>query len=337
MSAAPPPSRRATGEAARPREAASRDAAIVKDLATIWPEGPVEGPIPWARQFESLPRVSAAGGVFVVSDAHLPPEADPRTARFVAWCEGVLAAARRGEGPARVVCLGDLFDVWVGRCQLRTTGTGPVADALARLAAAGVACDLVPGNRDTLLDDAFEHRAGVTLRRDGLVLIDAAGAPAALCLHGDELCIREPGYLRLRRVMRARWFRALSRVAPLWFARAVGRRLRASYSGARGARHPHRGPQGDAARMAAHAAGVRLVLSGHSHAPADVALPEADTGPDAPAPSGAPAGPGTSSGRGVLGKDSVRWLTLGAFGDGADVAHLSALGELAVTDAAARR
>jgi UDP-2,3-diacylglucosamine hydrolase len=217
------------------------------------------------------------------------------------------------------VCLGDLFDVWVGRCQLALSGTAPVADALARLGAAGVAIDLLPGNRDSLLDAAFEQRAGVTLRRDGLVLTAADGRPSVLCLHGDELCIREPGYLKLRRCMRSRWFRALSRVAPLWFARAVGRRLRASYSGARGQRHPERGPQRDAAFAAAWGAGVPLLLSGHSHAPADDVLPSAGMLPVA----------GEAA--------SVRWVTLGAFAEGADVVRLDAEGTPEVLSASADR
>jgi len=129
-----------------------------------------------------------------------------------------------------------------------------------------------------------------------------------LCLHGDELCIREPGYLRLRRVMRSRWFRALSRVAPLWFARAVGRRLRASYSGARGPWHPDRGPQRDAVLFAARGARVGLMLSGHSHAPLDVVLPD---------------GRFQVAGQPLT---DVRWVTLGAFGDGADVVRVDATG-----------
>jgi UDP-2,3-diacylglucosamine hydrolase len=258
--------------------------------------------------FAALPRVSLGRVVWVVSDLHLPPEADARTERFVAWCDAVREEASGRSPFTRVVCLGDLFDVWVGRCQLALSGTAPVADALARLGAAGVAVDLLPGNRDTLLDAAFEQRAGVTLRRDGLVLIGADGRPRVLCLHGDELCIREPGYLRLRRTMRSRWFRALSRVAPLWFARAVGRRLRDRYSGARGPRQPERGPQRDAAFAAAWGAGAQLLLSGHSHAPADDVLAGAGLLPVLEEP------------------PTVRWVTLGAFGDGADVVRLDAAG-----------
>jgi UDP-2,3-diacylglucosamine hydrolase len=260
-----------------------------------------------------LPQAPLGRGVWVVSDVHLPPEADERTARFVAWCDAALAVVRGGADPVtsgatappdRIVCLGDLFDVWIGRCQLKLSGTAPVADAFARLAAAGVAVDLLPGNRDTLLDETFERRAGVTLRRDGLVLT-ADGRAHVLCLHGDELCIREPGYLRLRRFMRSRSFRALSRVAPLWLARAIARRLRASYSGARGPRGPERGPQSDAAYYAAIGADARLLLSGHSHAPADVEVSSPRT--DAPSP-------------------ALRWVTVGAFGDGADVVRLDAAG-----------
>lgn len=266
------------------------------------PGAPICGPLAWARAFAGLPEARYESA-WILSDLHLPSEAGARTEAFVAWCAGVATTAREGHGPTRVVCLGDLFDAWVGRCQLRLSGTLPVTQAIAALGAVGVPFDLVPGNRDTLLDGAFEAASGARLRRDGLVLVGPAGE-RVLCLHGDELCIREPGYLRLRQAMRWRWFRALSRVAPLWFARFVARRLRGNFAGSRGERLVTRGPQRDAALAAARSARAALVVSGHSHAPADVSLPAVDA---LPVDDGRP----------------VRWVTLGAFGEAMDVARVA--------------
>jgi len=256
--------------------------------------GPL-GPLDWGRRFAALPEALAAGPVHVISDLHLPPHGGERTERFAAWC-----AAER---PAHLVCLGDLFDVWVGRAQMRLAGTAPVAAALAGIAGAGGRIDLVPGNRDALLDAEFARAAGASLHPDGCILT-GVGSGRVLCVHGDELCVREPGYLRLRRILRSRGLRALARVAPLWFASAVGRSLRERYSGARGPRRATRGPQPDAALAAAWSAGAALVLSGHSHAPEDVSLP------------------GTRLVAVEPGRPAVRWITLGAFGDGADVVRL---------------
>ncbi|MEZ6017327.1 MAG: hypothetical protein R3F49_19595 [Planctomycetota bacterium] len=290
----------------------------------------------WAASFRALPSVRLTGEALVISDLHLPPNAGAATDMFVAWCAEIARDLRAGQGPnrrvTRFVCLGDLFDVWVGRCQLELSGTGPVAEALRALGALGVACDLVPGNRDSLLDEAFAARAGVALWPDGFVLVAANGA-RVLCLHGDDLCVRERGYLRLRRVMRSRAMRALSRVAPLWFARRVGRGLRQRYSGALRPASDTRGPQRDAALAAAQAARAEVLLSGHSHAPSDLELRAGGRGP------GAGGAARKDPADIALGEPapSVRWVTLGAFGDAADLVHLGADGAATVRDSAPRR
>ncbi len=265
------------------------------------------GPLDWAQRFASLPEVPTAGPVWVISDLHLPPRGGEVTERFVAWCAAT--------APRHLVCLGDLFDVWVGRSQAKLAGTEPVRAALAGIVGAGGRVDLITGNRDVLLGEDFARSAGAVLHPDGLVLTGLgsrpelggaeAGAGRVLCLHGDELCVREPGYLRLRAVLRSPALRGLARIAPLWFARAVGRGLRRRYSGTRGPRLTTRGPQPDAALAAGWAARASLVLSGHSHAPEDVLLPGGRLVAVEPT------------------RPTVRWITLGAFGDGADVARLA--------------
>ena len=242
----------------------------------------------WADRFRDLPETPPERATTeIITDLHLPTESGEPTERFIRWLS-------ERERPGNWLCLGDLFDTWVGRAQLRCSGAIDVSYAVAGSCNAESWLDLIPGNRDTLLDDAFEAESLAELYPDGLVLVRPCGT-RILCLHGDELCVREAGYLRLRAIMRSRPFRALSRVAPLWFARWVGRRLRSSFSGSKGPRNPERGPQADAALAAAKAAGASILVTGHTHVFEDRILP---------------------------GPEGIRWVTLGAFGDGRDVGRI---------------
>jgi len=299
-------------------------AAGPRAAAAFWgPSAPVIGALEWARAFTQLPVLPIGeGGALVITDLHLPPLGGAATEAFGAWCAAVAAAALDTEAPAgspashaqapRVVCLGDLFDSWVGRAQLRMPGTAPVVAAIAALGRAGVAFDLVLGNRDSLLDEAFAAATGARIHRDGLILEDEDGQ-RTLCVHGDDLCIREAGYLRLRALLRSRPIRGLARIAPLWFARGVGRGLRSHYAGARQPRGGDRGPQPDAALAAARAAGAVCALSGHSHAPEELELPGTVLLEVEPRP-------------------SVRWVTLGAFGEGRDEALIVRGAQCSVRD-----
>ena len=56
--------------------------------------------------------------------------------------------------------LGDLFEYWIGTEQARTRGGGEVLETLAERVRAGTAIDVIPGNRDFLLDASFEAASG---------------------------------------------------------------------------------------------------------------------------------------------------------------------------------
>lgn len=241
-----------------------------------------------------LPEVPLAAGTLVIADLHLDVATVEGTAGFVRWLDALARAPR-------LVILGDLFDVWVGPAQAGLPGAAPVLDALARRVRAGTAVDLVPGNRDFLLERSFEERTGVGLRPAGLVgLGDGAGSPVArtvdgavrgdvddgssgtigaghaqrtLFVHGDTLCTRDLGYQRLRRVLRSRTVRWLSTRVPLAIGTRIARRLRRASVRAIATKLPEeKSIQRDAVVAAARAARCSALVCGHAHAFRDEVL-----------------------------------------------------------------
>lgn len=203
-------------------------------------------------------RVRLTEGTLVITDLHLAPLGDARTARFVQLCDQL-------EGVPALVCLGDLFDMWVCRRQASMEGSVPVLDAFERLVRRGTEVHLVPGNRDALLGAWFERRTGGRLHPDGFVG-ELDGGERAVFVHGDALCTRDTGYLRLRALWRFWPMRLVSWLAPMWFARRVGSRLRGISESTKPTKLPdEKAIQRDAVRQVAREAGATALACGHAH------------------------------------------------------------------------
>ena len=249
----------------------------------------------------ALPEVPLVPGTLVIGDLHLDlaGERAPLEA-FRAWLESL-------DGVTRLVILGDLFDAWIGPAHLGLPGSQLVVAALAALVGRGTQVDVVPGNRDFLLEHRFEAASGARVRPAGMVgLVEPPqpGGPAerVLLIHGDELCTRDHAYQRLRRVLRSGpvlWsVPRIPRPVGLWIA---GRLRRASV-GAVAAKPPEAKAQ-QAAEVTARAALHRCdtVVCGHAHVFRDERLP---------------GGP--------------RWLVVGAYGAPNDVLEVPVGGVLEV-------
>lgn len=207
-------------------------------------------------------------GTRVITDLHLAPLGDERTALFEAAC------AELTDTP-RLIILGDLFDVWVGRKQARLDGTARVLRALRQLTERGVAVELVPGNRDTLLGATFERSTGGRLHREGFLAESPCGlrTERIAFVHGDALCTLDRGYLRLRWLLRTRPVRFVSRFVPLWIARRVGERLRSESERRKPFKlEAERSIRPAAVELLAKGAGSDVVVCGHAHVARDVAL-----------------------------------------------------------------
>lgn len=245
----------------------------------------------------SLAEMELRPGTLVIADLHLdvgPAGAEPRE---------FLEFLRRARGAPALLILGDLFDAWIGPAQSELPAAARVLDALRELAQSGCELHVLHGNRDFLLDASFERRTGARVHRDGLIGRSSAGR--VLFLHGDELCTRDLGYQRLKRVVRSRPIRALAPRLPRPVALWVARRLRKASVRAVAAKPDESKTQqrSEAERLAAGFACPTLVV-GHAHLWRDE----------------------TAGG--------ARWIVLDAFGGGRDCLRWGAGGALEAVSSA---
>ena len=195
-----------------------------------------------------------------VSDLHLDALEPAAAAQFIAFLE------QRAAGAEALYILGDLFESWIGDDEQDACSRG-VCEALRGLAASGVPCYVMHGNRDFLLQRGFEQLSGTRLLGDP-VIVESYGE-RVLLTHGDALCTADRSYQNLRSLVRnERWQRRFLAL-PL-----TVRRLRAQL--ARDGSRRHTGntaayimdvDQG-AVAAAMRACGTRVLIHGHTHRPA---------------------------------------------------------------------
>lgn len=138
-------------------------------------------------------RSSNSGPTLFISDLHLDGERPDITAQFLDFLEHEARQA------AALYILGDLFEAWIGDDD-PDPDKRRVTDALRSLTQSGVRVYFIHGNRDFLIGRRFAANTGVKLLRDG-TLIELYGK-RVLLMHGDTLCIDDPDYQRLRRIVR---------------------------------------------------------------------------------------------------------------------------------------
>jgi UDP-2,3-diacylglucosamine hydrolase len=136
--------------------------------------------------------ISGAATLFI-SDLHLDGERPDITAQFLEFLE------REARHAQALYILGDLFEAWIGDDD-PDTDKRRVIDALRSLTGSGVPVYFIHGNRDFLIGRRFAADTGVKLLPDG-TLIQLYGK-RVLLMHGDTLCIDDPDYQRLRRIVR---------------------------------------------------------------------------------------------------------------------------------------
>jgi UDP-2,3-diacylglucosamine hydrolase len=197
----------------------------------------------------------------LLSDLHVGPGA-------AQTLEDLRAVLRRASGAdasrTRVVILGDLFDLYVAPAQLREPGWREVVAALRDAVAAGVSCSVLHGNRDFLLGRAFAAATGARVVAGGLRL--RVGGRSVLALHGDELCLRDVGYQRAKRVLRSWPVRLLAWALPSRLALRLGGRVRVRSQAVVTSHDPERTDLAAAGIDAAFRdSGVDVLVCGHVH------------------------------------------------------------------------
>lgn len=198
--------------------------------------------------------------ILLISDLHLQEERPDITRAFLALLDG------RARSASALYILGDFFEAWIG-----DDGMSPfqqsICQALRAVSDRGTAVYLMHGNRDFLIGQAFCEAAGCTLLSDPSVV--DLGGERILLMHGDSLCTRDVGYLKLRRVLRNPLTLWILRHLSLANRQRLARKLRSESKAQTQMKAteiidvtPEEIPQ----VMAAH--GVRTLIHGHTHRPA---------------------------------------------------------------------
>lgn len=198
--------------------------------------------------------------ILLISDLHLEMERPDITRAFLHFL-----ATRACQAEALYI-LGDFFEVWIGDDAM-TPFQQSIADALRALSERGTRIYLMHGNRDFMLGKGFCRAAGCTLLGDPSVV--ELGGERVLLMHGDSLCTRDEGYMRLRRLLRNPLSLFILRNLPLSTRRKLARKLRNE------SRVQTRMKASDIIDvtpeliprvLAEH--GVRTLIHGHTHRPA---------------------------------------------------------------------
>ncbi len=198
--------------------------------------------------------------ILLISDLHLEEERPDITRAFLHFL-----ATRACQAEALYI-LGDFFEVWIGDDAM-TPFQQSIADALRALSERGTRIYLMHGNRDFMLGKGFCRAAGCTLLGDPSVV--ELGGERVVLMHGDSLCTRDEGYMRLRRLLRNPLSLFILRHLPLSTRRKLARKLRnesRAQTRIKASDIIDVTPELIPRVLAEH--GVRTLIHGHTHRPA---------------------------------------------------------------------
>lgn len=198
-----------------------------------------------------------------ISDLHLQA-ADPAT--FEAWqryMQHSLADA--------IFILGDLFEVWVGD-DAATPGSFESACAQVISSTARRAdVFFMHGNRDFLVGPAFMAQCHATLLPDPTVL--AFAGERYVLSHGDALCLDDTAYQQFRATVRSDAWQQDFLAKPLATRQAIARGLRLQSEAQKKSGAVYADVDIAAAADCLQTAQAGHLIHGHTHRPADHALP----------------------------------------------------------------
>lgn len=204
-----------------------------------------------------------------ISDLHLDP-AEPGT--LAAWREYL----RTTQADA-VFMLGDLFEVWVGDDTMDEPGSFEAeAAAILREAAQHRALFFMVGNRDFLVGPAFLQRSGMTGLSDPTVFV--FGTQRILLSHGDALCLDDVDYQKFRTISRSPQWMTQTLSQPLPARRALGKAMRAESQKLKDSGTEYADADTAAALQWMDATDSHWLIHGHTHRPAEHALPATTDG-----------------------------------------------------------
>ncbi len=198
--------------------------------------------------------------ILLISDLHLQEERPDITRAFLD-----LIAGRARDAQALYI-LGDFFEVWIGDDAMSPFQRS-ICQALRELSDSGTQIFLMHGNRDFMIGRAFCKAAGCTLLPDPSV-VQLNGEPVLL-MHGDSLCTRDEGYIRMRRYLRNPLTLFVLRNLPKSTRYKLARKLRnESRSQTRMKANDIVDVTPEEVPNVMQQFGVRTLIHGHTHRPA---------------------------------------------------------------------
>ena len=221
-------------------------------VAQPWPV--LQAPAPWRH-------------IDFISDLHLQ-SSEPATLKV--W-QDYMQTTRADA----VFILGDLFEVWVGDDALAPDPSACFEARCAQVLQAAsqrLALFFLHGNRDFLLGPTFAQACGMTLLNDPTTL-DFAGQRWLLS-HGDALCLDDTDYQPFRAQVRSTPWQQTFLAKPLAERQVIARALRAQSETRKLSGMPYADVDTNAACNWLDAAQADTLIHGHTHHPADHALPQ---------------------------------------------------------------
>tara|TARA_R110002072_G_scaffold27804_1_gene90158 strand:- start:13084 stop:13899 length:816 start_codon:yes stop_codon:yes gene_type:complete len=171
-------------------------------------------------------------------------------------------AVARDRADALLV-LGDLFDSYVCRGQIRVGIWRDVAARFRAAATAGLRVVVLVGNRDFLLGEEFVQASGAELVSGGYRML--LGGVDTLLVHGDELCQNDLPYQRAKRWLRHPITRWIARRLPVSWAQRAAEKARKKSQAVIHSGDQTRFLPSERAVTTAFAVGVQRLIFGHIH------------------------------------------------------------------------
>ena len=162
---------------------------------------------------DSSPGTRPDGDLVFVGDVHLD-SSDMHLDAFLGFLEGLSRTT------SRLVFLGDLFNLWIGRRETEQPYQRAVADKLESLRRRGMVVRYVEGNRDYRIASTYVGSALDEATLDGVS--EVFGGRRLWAIHGDLANPSDRYYRRWRALSRSSFFWNLFNLVPR------GRRMRAA-------------------------------------------------------------------------------------------------------------
>jgi len=133
------------------------------------------------------------GNLVFVGDVHLDRD-DADLPAFLDFLE------RLGTTSSRIVLMGDLFNLWIGRPEMQQQHHRDVLARLAELSARGITLRYLEGNRDYRIGPCWPAGASEVAGQEGFV--ERFGGRSLFAVHGDLTNVHDRQYRTWRRVSR---------------------------------------------------------------------------------------------------------------------------------------